>query len=96
MKIIEHFIDQQAAAEQEFMENFHREHRSFENPLVTVNPYGIAPLTAVIAFFTEEKVSVSITVKGMEASGDIAKSFPEAYEHVIPVLGLYPGTDNTV
>ena len=24
MKIIEHFIDQQAAAEQEFMENFHR------------------------------------------------------------------------
>ena len=56
MKIIEHFIDQQAAAEQEFMENFHREHRSFENPLVTVNPYGIAPLTAVIAFFTEEKV----------------------------------------
>ena len=67
MKTIEHFIDQQAAAEQEFMESFHREHRSFENPLVTVNPYGIAPLTAVIAFFTEEKVSVSITVKGMEA-----------------------------
>ena len=96
MKTIEHFIDQQAAAEQEFMESFHREHRSFENPLVTVNPYGIAPLTAVIAFFTEEKVSVSITVKGMEASGDIAKAFPEAYEHVIPVLGLYPGTDNTV
>ena len=32
----------------------------------------------------------------MEASGDIAKAFPEAYEHVIPVLGLYPGTDNTV
>lgn len=96
MKIIEHFIDQQAAAEQKFMESFHREHRSFENPLVTVNPYGIAPLTAVIAFFTEEKVSVSITVKGIEASGDIAKSFPEAYEHVIPVLGLYPGTDNTV
>ena len=96
MKTIEHFIDQQAAAEQEFIESFHREHRSFENPLVTVNPYGIAPLTAVIAFFTEEKVSVSITVKGMEASGDIAKAFPEAYEHVIPVLGLYPGTDNTV
>lgn len=51
MKTIEHFIDQQAAAEQEFIESFHREHRSFENPLVTVNPYGIAPLTAVIAFF---------------------------------------------
>lgn len=96
MKTIEHFIDQQAAAEQEFIESFHREHRSFENPLVTVNPYGIAPLTAVIAFFTEEKVSVSITVKGMEASGDISKAFPEAYEHVIPVLGLYPGMDNTV
>lgn len=43
MKTIEHFIDQQAAAEQEFIESFHREHRSFENPLVTVNPYGIAP-----------------------------------------------------
>lgn len=55
MKIIEHFIDQQAAAEQEFMENFHREHRSFENPLVTVNPYGIAPLTAVIAFLRRRR-----------------------------------------
>ncbi|MEO0472579.1 MAG: aryl-sulfate sulfotransferase [Bacteroidota bacterium] len=66
--------------------------------LVTVNPIGVAPLTARIELETTESVSVQIRVKGMRGEeSDLVHRFEEVSDnHSIPVLGLYPAVENTV
>lgn len=63
----------------------------FDDPLVVVNPYGNAPLSAVAVFSTEEEVGGTITVKGREPEDDITGTFEPATTHFVPVYGLYEG-----
>lgn len=85
-----HIIDQQFAAEQSFLEEIRWKRPSLNMPFVRLNPYLIAPLTGIVAFYTETKVPVTMTVAGLEPDGAITKTFPPATEHILPVLGLYP------
>ncbi len=90
------WISDQEAAEAAIMADFEAGDYTLENPLVVVNPYGTAPLSALVLFETEEEVSVDVVVKGKEASENIEHSFrQEETDHVIPVYGLYGGA-NTV
>jgi arylsulfate sulfotransferase len=59
-----------------------------------INPYGIAPLTAVATFQTHEIVSVSIEVLGEEPLRKNWNTFETT--HQIPILGLYPDTLNRI
>ena len=65
---------------------------------VTGNPFGIAPLTAVIDLSSRQPVRVSITIKGKRTPlGDITNDFNRtAANHSLPVLGLYAGHDNRI
>jgi len=65
---------------------------------VVVNPSGVAPLTARVAVTTSRPVSVAVTVEGRRGDRtDVHRRFDTvAQEHEIPVLGLYPATDNSV
>ena len=65
---------------------------------VTVNPSGVAPLTAVIDLETSAEVSVSIKVTGVNGpESDIVHDFDQTgMQMEIPVLGLYPDFENTV
>ncbi|MEX0647380.1 MAG: aryl-sulfate sulfotransferase [Balneolaceae bacterium] len=71
---------------------------NIRNESVTLNPSGVAPLTATIEFEAEEEVGVSIRVVGTNGpESDIIHQFSEmATRHEIPVLGLYPDFENTV
>ncbi|MCD7765692.1 MAG: aryl-sulfate sulfotransferase, partial [Lachnospiraceae bacterium] len=71
---------------------------TFENPLVIQNPYQNTPLTAVVAFETDEACEVRVTVKGKteEQEQDLTDVIDAATLHIIPVLGLYAGYDNEV
>lgn len=69
---------------------------SFEEPMVILNPYQISPLTAVILFETEEEYGVRFTVKGKTEAADIVGEVEAASIHRVPVIGLYPGMENTV
>ena len=68
----------------------------FEQPLVVLNPYGNAPLSAVAIFTTEEAVGGTVTVKGHAPEDDITGSFPAETDHFVPVVGLYAGEVNDV
>lgn len=70
---------------------------SFEKPFIKVDPYDAAPLTALTMFETDEPVQITVTVGGKESQQPIEKTW-EAYEvhHEIPILGLYPATENKV
>ncbi len=60
---------------------------------VELNPHDVAPLTAEVSFTTRVPTRVTLTVAGEEP---VTQSFAEATEHRIPVLGLYPDTENEV
>lgn len=68
------------------------------NESVTVNPSGVAPLTALIEFETDAEVRVSVRVAGTNGpESDINHDFAEvSSNHEIPVLGLYPDSENIV
>lgn len=91
-----HIIDEQAKAEEEMLAECKKGNFTIQNPYVKLNPYLIAPLTALVHFRTEKPQSPSVTVKGKEKSGDMGMTFKKATEHYLPVLGLYPDCENTV
>lgn len=92
----DHLITEQHRAEEAFLAEYRQGEYSFGSPYVKLNPYLIAPLTALIMFKTAASTAVAITVKGKESAGDISFQFGAATEHMIPVYGLYPDYDNRV
>lgn len=69
---------------------------TWEEPLVIVDPYGTAALSAMIAFDTENECEVQATVKGHAPEDDIVITFEAAARHILPIYGLYPAEENTV
>ena len=60
-------------------------------PLVIVDPYGNAPLSAVAIFSTEEAVGGRVTVRGKSSDDDLMGKIEEGHIHYVPLIGLYPG-----
>lgn len=92
----DHIITLQKQNEEAFLAEFAAGDYTLTNPLVKLNPYIICPLSAMILFKTPRAEEVTIIVHGKEAAGDIRHTFPAAYEHILPVYGLYADYDNQV
>lgn len=69
---------------------------TFDKPMVIVNPFGISPLTALVLFKTEKEYGVRVTVKGNTEATDVTGELDAKSRHRVPVIGLYPGKNNTV
>ncbi len=69
---------------------------TWEQPYVQLNPYGNAPLSALIAFTTENEVSVTITIPGKDEHTSFTHEFDSTTLHLIPVYGLYADTLNPI
>ena len=93
---LEHIIPRQAEAEKAMLAEFEAGNYTLENPLVKLNPYLINPLAAVVLFKTEQPTAITVTVKGKTKAADMSHTFPKATTHILPVLGLYGGYNNTV
>jgi len=61
---------------------------------VTLNPNGIAPLSAVAHFATKTYCSVQVDVQGDVSVTHVNPSLRKI--HSVPILGLYPNQANTV
>lgn len=85
----EHLIEQQYAAEQAMLAELEAGNYTVENPLVKYNLYLVNPLSAVVAFKTEEEVAVTVTVLGKKPEGNFYHTFEKAKTHVLPIVGLY-------
>ena len=66
---IDHVIEAQYNAEQAFLAEYAAGSYTIENPYVKLNPYLVAPLTALVMFETEKPAFAKVTVKGKEAAG---------------------------
>ena len=70
---------------------------TFENPYIKLNPYNRTPLGALINFksgYSENPVR--IIVKGVDGSKDFIYTINKIGEKGIPIINLYPNTDNKV
>lgn len=89
------WLQRQEQAEQE-LRALEQQKASFQDPNVIVNPYQIAPLTALILFQTEQDTAVQVTVAGLDGAADFTYSCGAARKHRVPVYGLYTGCCNKV
>lgn len=62
---------------------------TLEEPKVVVNPYGNAPLTAMVLFSTTEETTVKAVIHGKDGQNDITVTFPSEKDHALPIYGLY-------
>lgn len=69
---------------------------TLSNPNVMLNPYGNSPLTALIAFETDNEVIPKVTIKGKDELSTIRGEGVKAKEHYIPIYGLYANAENEV
>ncbi len=93
---VTHILDEQHQKELAIQSEYQESNYTLTEPFVRLNPYGIAPLTALIMFHTESSVSVCVTIKGRATAGDFTAEFPETTEHYLPIYGLYADYENTV
>lgn len=92
-----HRINEQKQMEQSILKKYNQKHHLFKDPFVTVNPYGTAPLTALVMFETDEPTKIDLTVRGKDKHTNIHKTFGKYQrKHQIPVLGLYPHYKNKI
>lgn len=69
---------------------------TFDNPLVMLNPYEVSPLTAIIGLKTDEKVSITVTIKAKSGGKDLVYKTKKSNIHYIPVYGLYMDYENKI
>lgn len=68
----------------------------FPNMFLVVNPFGEAPLTALILFETEGSCGIRVTVPGNTPETDFIYNLPYTKYHRVPIVGLYPKRKNKV
>lgn len=87
----------QDLTEQQYLEQYRDGDFTVQDPLIILDPYDTAPLTALVMFHTDEPTRVRVTVAGTDDNSSIARTY-ESYrtEHRVPVLGLYPDSANSV
>lgn len=96
LKIFNHLIDRQYAAEREMLQKYQQRPYSMQQPYIRLNPYLIAPLTAIVMFHTEQPVSITATIQGKKEDANIVLKFAETTEHVLELIGLYENMENHV
>ncbi|OON90689.1 MAG: hypothetical protein ATN33_02410 [Epulopiscium sp. Nele67-Bin001] len=90
-------IDKQWEIEQQILADYALAKHTPESPYVIVDPYGWAPLSALVIFDTVEQTQVALTVCGKDEHLSISHTF-EGFKkyHEIPIIGLYANTLNHV
>lgn len=90
-------MEQQQAVDDEILSEFAAGQFTLEKPLVVINPYTIAPLTALVLFNSTTPSQVHIHIEGKDDLADVDYTL-ESFEtqHILPIYGLYADTTNTV
>lgn len=68
----------------------------FSAPQIVCNPYGTAPLTAMVLFMTELPLSVLVKVYAPDGAIGLQYEAAAALQHRVPIYGLYAGCASRV
>ncbi|OOB80144.1 MAG: hypothetical protein BEN19_06470 [Epulopiscium sp. Nuni2H_MBin003] len=90
-------IDQQFQQEMNILSRYFNVEHTFENPFFVVNPYGTAPLSALIMFETPIPATVDVVIKGKDDATDIEYTISERNtHHEVPISGMYADFANNI
>ncbi|MCI8470588.1 MAG: hypothetical protein HFJ35_03740 [Clostridia bacterium] len=64
---------------------------TMETPKIMLNPYKLAPLTALIIFKTPDEVDIEVKVNNTKMT-----TMEKSTEHVIPIYGMYADYENEI
>ena len=63
---------------------------------ITVDPYKLAPLSAVYRTETVNGVPITVKVKGLYGEPDIIHTYPAGYGTEFPIHGMFPESQNII
>jgi len=90
-------IQDQAQIDADILAELEAGDYTLSDPLILIDPYKIAPLTALVLFKTDQPVTISIHIEGKTDDVDVDTTVSEAKTtHILPIYGLYAGTANAV
>lgn len=70
---------------------------TISRPNITVDPYGISPLSAIASFKTSKPASITVEVESKNGAAPVTNAFETvSTEHQIPIYGLYAGEETKV
>lgn len=84
------FQEQKQIDEQIIKDRKNKEY-TMQQPKVMLNPYQLAPLTALVIFQTPEEVSIEVKV-----NHNLMTNIEKSKEHVIPIYGMYANHKNEI
>jgi len=88
-------LDDQDEIEEKLISEYEDDTYTLDDPFIKLDPYDVAPLSALLMFETDEPMEIKVTTGLDEVP--IVRTWDEAEtSHSIPVLGLYPDKDNKV
>lgn len=96
--LVPNIVEEQSEIEEYLLAVYEQNGKAdIENPFLELNPYGTAPLSALVMFETATACDVTVTVKGKNGAPDFTYTLSQAStHHEVPIIGLYANYNNTV
>lgn len=70
---------------------------SLQKPFISIDPYGISPLTAIAVFKTAQPATITVSVESKDGADVVVNEFTtQTTDHQIPIYGLYAGEATNV
>ncbi len=89
-------IEIQQRLQDAFFDEYEKGYYSVGAPFVVLDPYQVAPLSALMMFETSVATQYEVVVKGKEENADLSFLTPVASTHYVPIYGLYENYPNVV
>jgi len=86
----------QEQLQEEFMSHYDPLEHSVTNPYIVLDPFEVAPLSALMVFETTVNTQFEVVVKGKEANGDLSFVTSNTTSHYVPIYGLYENYQNLI
>ena len=90
--IVESMVEKQKVLEGEFKTKGY----TIDNPNIILNPYGNSPLTALVLFETNSRVTPKVTIQGKDELSTFTHTFNKSKKHYLSIYGLYADYENEV
>lgn len=90
------YLEQQTKLEKKFLKEFSQGAYTLEKPFIVLNPYLLNPLSALLMFKTEKKVTATVRIFGKTPEATFEKTFTANTTHILPILGLYADYANKI
>jgi len=90
-------LEWQREREKDILQTYESGGYTIESPLVLIDPFEMNPLSALVLFESSNEGTVTVQIQGIPPQGGLTYGLVAKTPRVeVPVVGLYPNSDNRV